>query len=75
MYGHLTDSQMNQMIGTPKNGEIEERADIFNTIFVSSHMYPEKPEETRAIVGSMNMDMDLFDRQNLCHTNRCQMIK
>jgi len=28
---------------------------IFNTIFVSSHLYPENPEETQVIVGSMNM--------------------
>ena len=27
----------------------------FNTIFVSSHMYQEKPEGTEVIVGSMNM--------------------
>ena len=26
-----------------------------NTIFVSSHMYPENPDGTRVIVGSMNM--------------------
>ena len=26
-----------------------------NTIFVSSHMYPENPEGTQVIVGSMNM--------------------
>ena len=30
--------------------------DVFlNTIFVSSHMYPENPEETQVIVGSMNI--------------------
>ena len=28
---------------------------IFNTIIVSSHMYPENPERTQVIVGSMNM--------------------
>ena len=28
---------------------------FFNTIFVSSHMYPENPEETHIIVGSLNM--------------------
>ena len=28
---------------------------FLNTIFVSSHMYPENPEGTRVIVGSMNM--------------------
>ena len=27
----------------------------FKTVFVSSHMYPENPEETEVIVGSMNM--------------------
>ena len=29
---------------------------FFNTIFVSSHMYQENPEETQIVVGSMNMD-------------------
>ena len=28
---------------------------FFNTIFVSSHIYPENPEGTQVIVGSMNM--------------------
>ena len=28
---------------------------FFNTIFMSSHMYPENPEGTQVIVGSMNM--------------------
>ena len=28
---------------------------FFNTIFVPSHMYPENPEGTQIIVGSMNM--------------------
>ena len=28
---------------------------FFNTIFVSSHMYPENPGGTQVIVGSMNM--------------------
>ena len=28
---------------------------FFNTTFVSSHMYPENPEGTQVIVGSMNM--------------------
>ena len=28
---------------------------FFNTIIVSSHMYPENPEGTQVIVGSMNM--------------------
>ena len=31
------------------------RACFFHTIFVSSHMYPENPEGTQVIVGSMNM--------------------
>ena len=30
---------------------------IFNTIFVSSHMYPENPEGTQVIVGSMIRDI------------------
>ena len=29
----------------------------FNTIFVSSHMYPENPEGSQVIVGSMNMGL------------------
>ena len=28
---------------------------FFNTIFVSSHIYPENPERTQVIVGSINM--------------------
>ena len=28
---------------------------IFNTIFMSSHMYTESPKGTEVIVGSMNM--------------------
>ena len=28
---------------------------FFNTIFVSSHMYPENPEGTQIIRGSMNI--------------------
>ena len=28
---------------------------FFNTIFVSSHMYPENPRRDQVIVGSMNM--------------------
>ena len=28
---------------------------FLNTYFVSSHMYPENPEETQVIVGSMNI--------------------
>ena len=33
---------------------------FFNTIFVSSHMYPENPEGTRVIVGSMNMGYYIY---------------
>ena len=33
---------------------------FFNTIFVSSHMYPENPEGTQVIVGSMNMGYDIY---------------
>ena len=33
-----------------RNGDI-----FFNTVFVSSHMYPENQEGTQVIVGSMNM--------------------
>ena len=29
---------------------------ILNTFFVSSRMYPENPEGTQVIVGSMNME-------------------
>ena len=32
----------------------------FITILVSSHMYPENPEGTRVIVGSMNMGYDIY---------------
>ena len=32
----------------------------FNTIFVSSHMYPENPERTQVIVGFMNMGYDIY---------------
>ena len=37
---------------------------IFNTIFVSSHMYPENPEGTQVIVGSMNMGYTLEPHYN-----------
>ena len=33
---------------------------FFNTIFVSSHMYPENPKGTQVIVGSMNMGYDKY---------------
>ena len=32
---------------------------FFNTIFVSSHMYPENPEGAQVILGSMNMGYDI----------------
>ena len=32
---------------------------LFKTIFLSSHMYPENPEGTQVIVGSMNMGYDI----------------
>ena len=32
---------------------------FFNTIFVSSHMYPENPAGTQVIVGSMTMTMTI----------------
>ena len=31
---------------------------FFNTIFISSHMYPENPEGTQVTIGSMNMGYD-----------------
>ena len=34
---------------------IDKKCTFFNTVFVSSHMYPENPEGTQVIVGSMNM--------------------
>ena len=33
---------------------------FFNTIFVSSHIVPREPEETRVIIGSMNMRYDIY---------------
>ena len=46
------------------NGMSSTRLQLFfffiNTIFVSSHMYPENPEGTRVIVGSMNMGYDIY---------------
>ena len=47
---------------------------FFNTIFVSSHMYPENPEETQVIVGFMNMgcisDTARNRTRNLFHPKR-----
>ena len=40
---------------------------FFNTIFVSSHMYPENPEETQVIVGSMNMEYISDTARNRTH--------
>ena len=34
---------------------------FFKHSFLSSHMYPENPEGTRVIVGSMNMGYDMYD--------------
>ena len=33
---------------------------FLNTIFVSSHMYPENPEGAQVIVGSMKMGYRLY---------------
>ena len=50
---------------------------FFNTIFVSSHMYPENPEGTQVIVGSMNMgyisDTARNQTHNLCRP-KCEPI-
>ena len=40
---------------------------FFNTIFVSSHMYPENPEGTQVIVGSMNMGYISDTARNRTH--------
>ena len=40
---------------------------FFNTIFVSNHMYPEKPEETQVILGSMNMGYISDTARNRTH--------
>ena len=40
---------------------------FFNTIFVSSHMYPENPEETQVIVDSMNMGYISDTARNRAH--------
>ena len=46
----------------------KERQDVFlNTIFVSSHMYPENPEGTQVIVGSMNMGYISDTARNRTH--------
>ena len=39
------------------NSKFPKVCEVFlNTIFVSSHMYPENPEGTQVIVESMNME-------------------
>ena len=40
---------------------------FLNTIFVSSHMYPENPEGTQVIVGSMNMGYISDTARNRTH--------
>ena len=40
---------------------------FFNTNFVSSHMYPENPEGTQVIVGSMNMGYISDTARNRTH--------
>ena len=40
---------------------------FFYTIFVSSHMYPENPERTQVIVGSMNMGYISDTARNRIH--------
>ena len=40
---------------------------FFNTIFVSSHIYPENPEGTKVIVGSMNMGYMSDTARNRTH--------
>ena len=40
---------------------------FFYTIFVSSHMYPENPEGTQVIVGSMNMGYISDTARNRTH--------
>ena len=40
---------------------------FFNTFFVSSHMYPENPQGTQVIVGSMNMGYIYDTARNQTH--------
>ena len=44
---------------------------VFNTMFVSSHMYPENPEGTQVIVGSMNMGYISDTARNRTHNLFC----
>ena len=48
---------------------------FFNTIFVSSHMYPENPEGTQVIVGSMNMGYISDTVRNRTHNLFCSKRK
>ena len=43
------------------------RCFFYNTIFVSSHMYPENPEGTQVIVGSINMGYISDTARNRTH--------
>ena len=47
--------------------DVPARRMFFNTIFVSSHMYPVNPEETQVIVGSMNMGYISDTARNRTH--------
>ena len=40
---------------------------MVKTIFVSSHMFPENPEGTQVIVGSMNMEYISDTARNRTH--------
>ena len=46
---------------------LEQWSTFFHTIFVSSHMYPENPEETQVNVGSMNMGCISDTARNRTH--------
>ena len=37
---------------------------FLNTIFISSHMYPENPKGTQVIISSVNMGYDIYIRCN-----------
>ena len=49
------------------NVHMQRFLEFFNTIFVSSHMYPENPEGTQVIVGSMNMGYISDTARNRTH--------
>ena len=61
----------NSPVALKKNSGPQEKVEmtllVFNTIFVSSHMYPENPEGTQVIVGSMNMGYISDSVRNLTH--------